>query len=106
MPDKDTDTKKRISCLQASLIKPDWLSLHVMYIGWTISPTKRSDNARLIKIMLDGEMRDGFLTKATRISEFPTIASNERGMFIAALTTEEIESPAIFDRNQASFSVR
>lgn len=57
------------------------------------------DKVRLIKIILDGEMRDGFLINEMRIIEFLVIVSKERGMFIVVLMIYGIELFVIFDWN-------
>lgn len=57
------------------------------------------DKVRLIKIILDGEMRDGFLINEMRIIEFLVIVSKERGMFIVVLMINGIELFVIFDWN-------
>lgn len=57
------------------------------------------DKVRLIKIILDGEMRDGFLINDMRIIEFLVIVSKERGMFIVVLMIYGIELFVIFDWN-------
>ena len=85
--DKNSVSESRIPFPQLSLEK-NWLNLHTMYKGWTITPTQRSETASPIKITLDGEMSERFLANEAKTSEFPATATKQNGMFRAALITK------------------
>ena len=52
-------------------------------VGWTISPTKKSENARQQSRVLDGVRKFGVLQTARRINELPTVAERAVRRFMA-----------------------
>ena len=63
------------------------LNLFAMKSGWAMTPTRRSETARLEIMIIEGVRMEGVFKMAANTNEFPMIEMRIRGVLITELTT-------------------
>ena len=76
-----------VTCCKNKSFSVKLLNLFAMKSGWAMTPTRRSETARLEIMISEGVRMEGVFKMAANTSEFPMIEMRIRGVLITELMT-------------------
>ena len=88
---RETPQRKKpvitVTCCKNKSFSVMLLNLFAMKSGWAMTPTRRSETARLEIMIIEGVRMEGVFKMAANTNEFPMIEMRIRGVLITELMT-------------------